>query len=55
MYATSTALASVQAAGADIGLLIAAVVTIVLAGWAALTGLGFFKRKVSHYVSGRKF
>jgi len=55
MYATSTAIAAVTSAGADIGLLVAAVVTTVLAGWAALTGVGFFKRKVSHYVSGRKF
>lgn len=55
MYATTTAITAITSAGTDIGLLVAAVVTTILAGWAALTGVGFFKRKVSHYVSGRKF
>lgn len=55
MYATSTALAQIQSTATDIGLLIAAVVALVFTGWAALTGLGFLKRKVSHYIAGRKF
>lgn len=55
MYATSTALSAITSSAADIGLLVAAVVTSILVGWAALTGVGFFKRKVAHYVAGRKF
>jgi len=55
MYATSTALSVISSSATDVGLLVAAVVLSILTGWAALTGVGFFKRKVSHYVAGRKF
>jgi len=55
MYSTSTALTQITSTGTDVGLVIAAVVGLVFTGWAALTGLGFLKRKVSHYVAGRKF
>lgn len=55
MYATTTALAQISSTGVDIGLVVAAVVALVLGGWAALTGVGFLVRKISHYVSGRKF
>jgi hypothetical protein len=55
MYATTTALAQITSTGTDVGVLIAAVVALVFAGWAALTGVGFLKRKISHYVAGRKF
>jgi len=55
MYATSTALAQVSTTSTDIGLFIVLAVGIIFAAWASLTGIGFFKRKVSHYVAGRKF
>jgi len=55
MYATTTALTQIASSASDIGLVIAAVVASVMVGWAALTGVGFLKRKVSHYVAGRKF
>jgi len=55
MYATSTALAQITSTGTDLGILIGATVVLVLGGWAALTGVGFLRRKLSHYVSGRKF
>jgi hypothetical protein len=55
MYATTTALTQISSSASDVGLLVAAVVALVFTGWAALTGLGFLKRKVSHYVAGRKF
>jgi len=55
MYATSTALAQVTSTLADVGIFLVAVIAAVLAAWAGLTGLGFLKRKVSHYVAGRKF
>jgi hypothetical protein len=55
MYATTTALAAVNVAATDVGLFIALVVGIIFTAWAGLTGLGFFKRKATHYVAGRKF
>jgi len=55
MYSTSTAITQITSTGTDIGLVIAAVVGLVFTGWAALTGLGFLKRKITSYVSGRKF
>lgn len=55
MYATTTALAQIASTGADIGLLVAAVVALVFVGWASLTGVGFLRRKISHYIAGRKF
>jgi len=55
MYATSTALAQIASTGSDIALVLTAVVAAVMGGWAALTGVGFLKRKVAHYVAGRKF
>jgi len=55
MYATSTAIAQIASTGADIGLVVGATVASIMVGWAALTGVGFLKRKVSHYIAGRKF
>jgi len=55
MYATTTALAAISSAASDIGLFLVLSIGIVLAAWASLTGLGFFKRKASKYVTGRKF
>jgi len=55
MFSTSTALAQVASTGADISLVLTAVVASVLGGWAALTGVGFLVRKARHYVAGRKF
>jgi len=55
MYATSTAIAQIASTGTDIALVIGAVVASVMVGWAALTGVGFLRRKVAHYVAGRKF
>jgi len=55
MYSTSTALAQITSTGSDIGVLVGATVVLVLGGWAALTGVGFLKRKIGHYIAGRKF
>jgi len=55
MYSTSTALSQIASTASDIGLVVAAAVATVMVGWAALTGVGFLRRKASHYVAGRKF
>jgi len=55
MISTSTVLAQITSLGSDLGLLLTAGVTLILAGWVALTGLGFLKRKFGKYVSGKKF
>jgi len=55
MYSTTTALAQIASTGTDIGLVVAAVVALAFAGWVGLVGVGFLKRKLGHYVTGRKF
>lgn len=55
MYDIASSTAQIAATGASVGLAIAAVVALVLGGWAALIGLGFFTRKVTHKVTGKKF
>jgi len=55
MYGTTTALAQISSTGVDIGLVVAAVVGLVFTGWVGLTAVGFLKRKLGHYVTGRKF
>jgi len=55
MYATTTALAQISTTLSDTGLMLVAVIAAVLAAWVGLVGLGFLKRKISHYVAGRKF
>jgi len=55
MYGTSTGLAQVNATITDIGLFLVLVVGAIMGAWASLTGLGYFKRKVQHYIAGRKF
>jgi len=55
MYATSSVLSTITSIGVDLGLLIAATVTVVITGWVALSGLGFAKRRFGKYISGKKF
>lgn len=55
MYSTTTALAQIASTGTDIGVVVAAVVALVFAGWVGLIAVGFLKRKLSGYVTGRKF
>lgn len=55
MYASSTALSQVSGVGSSVGLLIAAAVATLIAAIGSLYALGFFKRKASQYVAGRKF
>jgi len=55
MYDIASSTAQIAATGLDVGLAIAAVIALVLGGWAALIGLGFFTRKVTHKVTGKKF
>jgi len=55
MYNIASSTAQIASTGTDVGLAIAAVVALVLGGWAALVGLGFFTRKVSSKVTGKKF
>jgi len=55
MFSTSTALTTIASVGVDIGIVVGAVVALVFAGWVGLVGVGFLKRKLGHYVTGRKF
>jgi len=55
MYDVASSSAALTSAYGDIGVLIALTVTTVIAAWAALVGLGFGKRKATHYVTGKKF
>lgn len=55
MYDIASSTAQIAATGADVGIAIAAVVGLVLGGWAALIGLGFFTKKVTKKVTGSKF
>jgi len=55
MISTSTVLAQITSVGSDLGILLVAGIALVFAGWVALTGLGFLKRKFGKYVSGKKF
>jgi len=52
---TSSALASIQTAGADTVVLVAAGVLIAVTGVIALMGLGFAIRHIKKYITGRKF
>jgi len=51
--ASSTDLIASTAGDVGIGLL--AALTVILAAWAALIALGYFTRKTTHKVTGRKF
>jgi len=55
IYASSTAETAVASGFSDIGGMIVIAVIGVIGAWAALTGLGFAKRKATHYVTGKKF
>jgi len=55
MISTSTVLGQITSIGSDLGILMVAVIVLTFAGWVALTGLGFLKRKFGKYVSGKKF
>jgi len=55
MFPIASSTALITSTGIDIGIGIAAVLTLVLGAWAALTALGYFTRKVSHKVTGKKF
>jgi len=55
MYSTSTAYQQIVSLIADIGTLIGVTIAAVVVAWVALTGLRFALRKISHYVTGKKF
>jgi len=55
MYDVASSSAALTGAYASIGTLIALAVTAVIGAWAALVGLGFGKRKATHYITGKKF
>jgi len=55
MYATSSALTSLASMFTDTGVILAAVISVILAGTVALLGLGFGVRHVKKYITGRKF
>jgi len=55
MFDEASSSAALASAFGDIGSLIAIVVAAVLAGWAALVGLGFGVRKATSKVTGKKF
>jgi len=55
MYSTTTALALQTSTFTDMGILLAASIATIIGAWVALTGLGFAKRHVTKYVTGRKF
>jgi len=55
MFATSSALTSLTAAGADTGTMVVAGLAIAVAGGIALMGLGFGWRHIRKYITGRKF
>lgn len=54
MYATTTAAANFANAASDIGSQLAIVIASVLAGWAALTGLGFGISRIKKFITGRR-
>jgi len=55
MYATSSAIASLNSFFGDTGVLLTATIGVILAGLIALLGLGFGVRHVRKYITGRKF
>lgn len=55
MYATSTAIAQVLSTAADTGLVLGVGIGILMGCFASLLGLGFFKRKVTRYITGTDF
>jgi len=55
MYATTSALVSLASLFSDVGIVLAAVISVILAGLVALLGLGFGVRHVRKYITGRKF
>lgn len=55
MYDIASSSADISATAADLGIVIALVVGIVLGAWAALIGVGYFTRKAQNKVTGRKW
>jgi len=55
MYSIASSTADVTTLLSNSGIVIAAVVGSVLIGWVALVGVGFAKRHIQKYLTGRKF
>lgn len=55
MYATSSAIATLNSAFSDTGILVALVISAVVGGVIALMGLGYGIRHVKKWITGRKF
>jgi len=54
-FGTSTVASVQNTMVGDVAVIIGATVGVILGLYSALTGLGWARRKFSHYVSGRKF
>jgi len=55
MWVAASTTAALATAFTDTGTILAAVVSVILAGTVALLGLGFGVRHVKKYITGRKF
>jgi len=55
MWDAASTTAAFNTTAADIGTIFIVVIAAILAAWAGLVGLGFAVRKISKYISGRKF
>jgi len=55
MWVTASTPAALSSAFTDTGTILAAVVSVILAGLIALLGLGFGVRHLRKYITGRKF
>lgn len=55
MFPIASTTELITSTSADVGVGIAATLAVVLGAWAALHALGYFTRKASSKVTGRKF
>jgi len=55
MFPIASTTALITSTSADLGVGIAATLAVILAAWAALHALGYFTRKASNKVTGKKF
>jgi len=55
MWPVASTTEALTTAFSNIGTIFALAIAAILVAWASLTGLGFAKRKVARYVTGKKF
>jgi len=55
LFSVTSSTSLITSVAVDIGIIFAATITIVLGGWASLSGLGWAKRHFSKYITGKKF